>query len=150
MENLLRSKEYWQVVNEGIKEPAAGEQLSTVELNSLEDSKLNDLKAKNYLFSSIVKVILKTITKKNTAKEIWDSMKLKFHGSARVKKVQLQTLRGNYELLEMKEEDTITDYFGRVMVVTNAMRSCGEDLTDVQTVEKILRTLTAKFNYVVC
>ncbi|CAN1299672.1 hypothetical protein LINPERPRIM_LOCUS24292 [Linum perenne] len=51
MENLLRSKEYWDVVSEGYKEPTAGEE-QTKELEAL---KLKYLKAKNYLFSSIDK-----------------------------------------------------------------------------------------------
>ncbi|CAL1397608.1 unnamed protein product [Linum trigynum] len=150
MENLLRSKEYWGVVSEGFREPSEGETLSETQSKSLEDSKLRDLKAKNYLFSSIDKTILKTITRKRTAKELWDAMKVKFQGSARVQKAQLQALRRNFELLEMKEGESITDYFGRVMIVANSMRNCGEDLTDVQIVEKILRTLTERFNYVVC
>ncbi|XP_074378095.1 uncharacterized protein LOC141719617 [Apium graveolens] len=36
------------------------------------------------------------------------------------------------------------------MVVANDMRNCGEDMSDVKIVEKILRTLIEKFNYVVC
>ena len=34
--------------------------------------------------------------------------------------------------------------------MANSMRGCGENLTDAQIVEKILRTLTEQFNYVVC
>ncbi|GKD72906.1 retrovirus-related pol polyprotein from transposon TNT 1-94 [Tanacetum coccineum] len=50
MENLMRSKEYRIIVENGI--PKEGE--------------------KNYLFSSIDKSILKTITKKETSKQLWD------------------------------------------------------------------------------
>ncbi|CAL1375886.1 unnamed protein product [Linum trigynum] len=93
MENLLRSKEYWGVVSDGFKEPGEGEELTDAKSKRLEELKLKDLKAKNYLFSSIDKVILKTITKKRTAKELWDSMRVKYQGSARVQKAQLQDLR---------------------------------------------------------
>lgn len=67
-----------------------------------------------------------------------------------MKKAQLQRLRRNFETLEMKEDEGITEYFGRVMTTTNEMRNFGEEMTDVQVVEKILRSLTEKFNYVVC
>eukprot|EP00257_Ricinus_communis_P025685 XP_025013099.1 uncharacterized protein LOC112534844 [Ricinus communis] len=77
-------------------------------------------------------------------------MKLKFQGSARVKRAQLQALRREFEVLEMKEGESVNDYFGRVIVVSNAMRNCGEEINDVKIVEKILRTLTERFNYVVC
>ena len=70
MENLLRSKEYWKVVSEGYQDQAEGKALSEVEARNLEELRLKDLKAKNYLFSSIDKNILKTITNKGTAKEL--------------------------------------------------------------------------------
>eukprot|EP00257_Ricinus_communis_P022990 XP_015582859.1 uncharacterized protein LOC107262301 [Ricinus communis] len=150
MENLLHSKEYWKVVDEGFTEPAAGSTPTAEQTKALEEIRLKDFKAKNYLFSSIDKTILKTITKKGTAKELWKSMKTKFQGSAGVKRAQLQALRREFEVLKMKEGETINDYFGRVMIVSNSMRNCGELVEEVKIVEKILRTLMDKCNYVVC
>lgn len=152
MENLLRSKEYWSVVQEGYTEPTEKESgaLTEAQRKVLDDKRLKDLKSKNYLFNSIDRSILRTITQKDTAKQLWDSMKVKYQGNARVRRAQLQTLRRDFELLAMKPSETVSDYFGRVMVVANDMRNCGEDMQDVKIVEKILRTLTEKFNYVVC
>ena len=99
MENFLRSKEYWQVVSEGIGEPSTkiegGAEPSTptvltaVQKTELESLKLKDLKAKNYLFQAIDRTILETILNKETSKDIWDSMKKKYQGSSRVKRAQL-------------------------------------------------------------
>ncbi|CAL1367307.1 unnamed protein product [Linum trigynum] len=50
----------------------------------------------------------------------------------------------------MKEVETVATYFGRVMIVANDMRNCGEEISDGKIVEKILRTLTERFNNVVC
>lgn len=36
------------------------------------------------------------------------------------------------------------------MGIVNDMRNCGDDMLDVKIVEKILRTLTDKWNYIVC
>ncbi|KAL6193975.1 hypothetical protein ACLB2K_035059 [Fragaria x ananassa] len=85
-----------------------------------------------------------------TSKQLWDSMKIKYQGNDRVKRAQLQTLRRDFEVLEMKLGESVTDYFARVMVVANDMRNFGEDMPDVKIVEKILCTLTEKFNYIVC
>ncbi|GKC58344.1 retrovirus-related pol polyprotein from transposon TNT 1-94 [Tanacetum coccineum] len=148
MENLLRSKEYWCVVETGI--PAKGENVTAAQRKNIDEMKLKDLKAKNYLFSSIDKSILKTITKKDTSKQLWDSMKMRYQGSARVQRAQLNRLRRDFEILAMKTGESITDYFGRVMVVANEMRNCGDNMDDVKIVEKILRTLTDKWNFVVC
>ena len=150
MNNFLRSKEYWSVVETGVAEPASGAILTAVEKKSLEEMRLKDLKIKNYLFQSIDKTILKTISQKDTAKQLWDSMKIKYQGNARVQRAQLQILRRNFEVLEMKLGESVTDYFGRTLLVANDMRNLGEDIPDVKIVEKILRTLTENFNYIVC
>ncbi|WZZ37877.1 hypothetical protein YC2023_034136 [Brassica napus] len=150
MENLLRSKEWWELIEIGITQPERNVILTGAQRTEAAEQKIKDLKVKNYLFASIDKTILKTIAKKDTSKEIWDSMRTKFQGNKRVQSAQLQRLRRNFELLEMKEGDTITEYFSRVMVVSNDMRNLGEDMPDAKIVEKILRTLVEKFNYVVC
>jgi len=90
------------------------------------------------------------MTHKETSKQIWEAMKNKYQGNARVKKAQLQRLRREFETLEMKEREGVTEYFGRVMTTANEMRNFGEEMTDVKVVEKILRSLTENFNYVVC
>ncbi|XP_044500705.1 uncharacterized protein LOC123221816 [Mangifera indica] len=77
-------------------------------------------------------------------------MKRKFQGNVRVQHVQLQALRQEFEVLEMKVGESVSDYFSRVMLVANNMRNNGEDMSDVKVVEKILRSLTEQFNYVVC
>lgn len=136
MENLLRSKEWWDLIEVGLVHPETDAQRI-----EQAEAKLKDLKVKNYLFASINKTILKTIAKKETSKDIWESMKTKYQGNKRVQSAQLQRLRRMFEVLEMKEEDTITEYVSKVMVVANDMRNLGEDMADDKIVEKILRTL---------
>lgn len=151
MENFLRSKEYWSLIETGYEEPMTGARpLSEGQQKELEALKLKDLKAKNYLFQAIDRTILETILEKDTSKKIWESMKKKYEGNARVKRSTLQALRRDFETLEMKVGETITDYFARVMSVANKMRVYGEAITDVTICEKILRSLTEKFNYIVC
>ena len=69
MENFLRSKEYWGLIENGV--PAAAEGVVLTD----EDQQLKDLKAKNYLFQALDRSILKTILTKDTVKNIWDFMK---------------------------------------------------------------------------
>ncbi|KAI5387042.1 hypothetical protein KIW84_073263 [Lathyrus oleraceus] len=54
--------------------------MTPTQKKNLEKMKLKDLKAKNYLFQSLDKSILKTITQKETSKQLWDSMKMKCQG----------------------------------------------------------------------
>ncbi|GMP48604.1 hypothetical protein CsSME_00015900 [Camellia sinensis var. sinensis] len=150
IENFLRSKEYWPVVVSGIPKPAEGVMLTDAQKSELEALKLKDLKAKNYLFQAIDRSILETILCKDTSKHIWDSMKKKYRGTTRAKRQQLQAFRSEFEMLRIKVGESVTDYFARTMAIVNKMRIYGDKAEDVTIVEKILRSMTPKFNFVVC
>ncbi|CAL9237510.1 unnamed protein product [Arabidopsis halleri] len=150
MENLLRSKEWWSLIERGYVEPARGEILTGAQRQELAEKKLTDLKVKNYLFQAIDKTVLKQIIQKDTAKQLWDSLKTKYQGDERVRRAQLQRLRRDFEVLEMKETESITEYFSRVLLIATDMGNLGEEMKESKIVEKILRTLSEKFTYVVC
>ncbi|XP_073220721.1 uncharacterized protein [Cicer arietinum] len=50
---------------------------------------------------------------------------------------------------EMEEDEVVADYFNRVQVVVNQIRTNGESLTEVVIIEKILRTLTQRYDHIV-
>ncbi|XP_057487816.1 uncharacterized protein LOC130773874 [Actinidia eriantha] len=150
MENFLRSKEYWDLMKEGYAESEEGSVLIQPQQKKLDDRKLKDLKVKNYLFRASDCAILETILQKDTSKQIWDSTKKKYQGSTRVKRQQLQALRKEFETLQMKEEESVYGYFARVLTIANKMRIHGEALKDVSVIEKILRSMSSKFLFVVC
>ena len=150
MENFLRSKEYWHIVEAGVAERATGTTLNDKQKSEIEGQKLKDLKVKNYFFQAIDRPILETILSKETSKDIWDSMKKKYQGSARVKCAQLQALKRDFETLQMKDGESVTSYCARTMDISNKMWFHGEKMEYVTIVERILRSLTPKFDYVMC
>ncbi|XP_075083995.1 uncharacterized protein LOC142167821 [Nicotiana tabacum] len=77
-------------------------------------------------------------------------MKKKYQGSTRVKQAQLQALRRDFETLQMKEGESVTSYYARTMEICNKIRFHGESMGDVIKLEKILRSLTPKYDYGVC
>jgi hypothetical protein len=149
MENLLRSKEYWGLIENGVTTAPAN---ATAEQRRVADeSKIRDLKVKNYLFQSIDdRTILETILTRDTARDIWEAMRRKYQGSTKVKRAQLQSLRRDFEVLAMGENESVNDYFARTLAIANRMTSQGERVEQLTVVEKILRSMTPKYNYVVC
>ena len=81
----------------------------------------------------------------NTAKEIWDKIILSYEGDAKVKSAKLQTLRIEYENLKMHSDESVAIFFLRLDDILNRMRNLGETITESTLVEKILRSLSAKF-----
>lgn len=49
----------------------------------------------------------------------------------------------------MKDNEKVPNYICRVILVTNEMRACGETLYEQVIVEKVLRSLTPQFDYIV-
>jgi len=109
------------IIESRIEEPTTTAVLIDAQKTELEGRKLKDLKAKNYLFQAIDRPILETILSKETSKDIWDSMKKKYQGSTRVKRVQLQDLRRDFETLQIKVGEYVTNYYARTMEISNKM-----------------------------
>jgi hypothetical protein len=89
------------------------------------------------------------ISKVTKSKEAWDVLAKYYDGGDKVKHVKLQSLRRKYELMLMEEDKKIADYFSKLMIVVNQMKTFGEVFTDQQINEKVMRTLTSKFDFIV-
>ncbi|XP_058086456.1 uncharacterized protein LOC131233683 [Magnolia sinica] len=74
----------------------------------------------------------------------------KYQGSTRVKRVHLQAFRKEFEILHMKAGESVNEYFAQTLTIANKMKANGEDKGEVAVVEKIFRSMTPKFDYVVC
>lgn len=50
----------------------------------------------------------------------------------------------------MKEGEKVDNFLGRTLTVVNKMKSNGEIMEQNTMASKVLRSLTFKFNYVIC
>eukprot|EP00253_Pinus_taeda_P015448 PITA_15448 len=80
-----------------------------------------------------------------SAKEIWDKIVTSYEGDEQVKRAKLQTLRIQYEALKMYNDESVANYFLRVDEVVNCMKNLGEEIKEAIVVEKVLRSLSPKF-----
>ncbi|PNX61203.1 pectinesterase, partial [Trifolium pratense] len=84
-----------------------------------------------------------------SAKQAWDILATAYAGDQKVKKVKLQTLRSKFAQLQMEEKEIVTEFFTKIAKLVNEMKASGEIVSGTMRVEKILRSLTPKFDYVV-
>jgi len=84
-----------------------------------------------------------------TASEAWTILTTNYKGDDMIKRVRLQTLRRQYKLLQMETIETIDVYINKVLALTNQMKTNGETHSEQAKVEKILRSLTPRFEHVI-
>ncbi|XP_042041040.1 uncharacterized protein LOC121786439 [Salvia splendens] len=149
MKALLGAHDVWEIVESGYEEPQDETDLSQQQRDRLRDARKKDKKALYLIYQALGDDDFEKITSASTAKEAWKKLQISCIGAERVKKVRLQTLRGEFESLHMKESESISDYFSRVLAVSNQMKRNGEKLEDVRIMEKILRSLTPNFEHIV-
>ncbi|XP_077237192.1 uncharacterized protein LOC143878863 [Tasmannia lanceolata] len=144
MKVLYGSQDLWDIVETGVEDPEDQAALTPQQLNELKENRKKDKKA---LF--VDEVIFERISSVTTAKEAWDTLYTSYKGEDKVKLVRLQTLRCEFEALRMKDSESVEDFFNRVISLVNQLRVNDEDIQDQRIVEKILRSLTRKFEYIV-
>eukprot|EP00253_Pinus_taeda_P001659 PITA_01659 len=63
----------------------------------------------------------------------------------KVKRAKLQTLTIQYENLRMYNDEGVANYFLQVDEIVNCMKNLGEEIKEAIVVEKVLRSLSPKF-----
>nr|XP_017228786.1 PREDICTED: uncharacterized protein LOC108204029 [Daucus carota subsp. sativus] len=149
MKVLLGSYDNWDIVESGYDKPEDEAVLSETEKTALKDSKKKDQRALYTIIQGVDESTFEKISNAKTAKDAWEILQKSFQGVEKVKKVRLQVLRGEFENLKMKSSENIGEFVTRLKTVTNEMKINGESLDDVRLMEKLLRSLTRKFDYVV-
>ena len=77
-----------------------------------------------------------------SAKQVWDKLKIIYEGESKVKESKLQTYKGQFEILKMKEEENIVEYLLRVDEVVNTIRGLRGKLIEEEVVTKGTKNIT--------
>ncbi|KAH0716787.1 hypothetical protein KY285_012818 [Solanum tuberosum] len=85
------------------------------------------------------------IRKSKLAKEVWDYLKAEYEGDERIRMMQVLNLVRVFELQRMKDSGTIKEYTNRLLNIANHDILLGSTFNDSRIVEKILVTVTERF-----
>jgi len=86
----------------------------------------NNSKDKNDILSGLTDSIHVKVMHCNSIKDLWDKLQNISEGDDKFKAAKLQTYRGQFEQLKMKEDENIVDYFLRVGEILNSIKGLGE------------------------
>jgi hypothetical protein len=98
--------EVWKSIVDGYKEPTV--------LPTNENGKklsLNNSKSTNELLNGLCDLVYTKVIHCSSAKEIWEKLQNIYEGDSKFKASKLQTYRGQFEQLNMKEDENIAAYF---------------------------------------
>ena len=101
MKIALKVNKVWETIDPGTK---------------TEDK--NDL-AIALLFQSIPEALTLQVGDLDTAKAMWDAIKARHVGAERVREARLQTLMAEFDRINMKEEDTIDTFVGKLSEISS-------------------------------
>ncbi|XP_019460049.1 PREDICTED: uncharacterized protein LOC109359807 [Lupinus angustifolius] len=147
MKAIFGFQDCLDVVQQGVQE--LDENSTEAEKMEFKEAKKRDRKAIFLIHQYVDHVNFERISATTTSKEAWEILDKCYSSGVKVKKVRLQMMHRQCELLQMEEQESIADYFTRIRTLINVMESCGEKIPEQSIVEKILRTLSAKFDHVV-
>ncbi|XP_074373655.1 uncharacterized protein LOC141714004 [Apium graveolens] len=97
------------------------------------------------IYQGVPKEVLLPTAEKETAKEAWEAIKMMFVGAERVKEANVQTLKGEFESLTMKETYNIDDFCMKLSGIATNIWVLGEVMEESSIVRKILRAVPDKF-----
>ncbi|XP_074378634.1 uncharacterized protein LOC141720181 [Apium graveolens] len=108
------------------------------------DEKMDKM-ALSAIYHGIPEEILLSIADKKTSKEGWQAVKTICQGADRVKKARIQTLKTEFEFLNMKDTELIDDFCVKLNGIVTNIRALRESIDEAYVVKKLLRAVPEKF-----
>src|SRR4051812_8072117 len=140
--------ELWDLLMDGYKHPvnASGVKLTRQEMDD-DQKKLfkNHHKCRTVLLNAISHAEYEKISNRETADDIYESLKMTHEGNAQVKETKALALIQKYEAFKMEEDEDIEKMFSRFQTLTAGLRVLDKGYTKADHVKKIIRSLPRRW-----
>ena len=147
MKSYLKALSLWDAIEDEEDPRPLGPNPTMNQIKQYEEMKARKPRALTCIHSALSDAIFTRIMTCESPKEAWDKLKAEFEGSSRVKVVKVLTLKREFEMLRMKEGESVKEYASKLIELVNKIRVLGEVFEDVKVVEKMVISLPAKFEF---
>nr|GEW33382.1 zinc finger, CCHC-type [Tanacetum cinerariifolium] len=99
-----------------------------------------------FLYQALPEEQLLQITKYKSSKDIWEALKTRHLGETRVQQARLKTLKSEFKMLRMKEDETIDAFTSKITTMANKAATLGHTFEDSTLVQKLLNAVPDSVN----
>src|SRR3954468_15008846 len=138
----------WDLMVDGYKHPvkANGVRLTRQEMNDDQKNQFkNHHKCRTILLNAISHAEYEKISNRETAYDIYESLKMTREGNAQVKETKALALIHKYEAFKMEDDENIEKMFSRFQTLTVGLRVLDKGYTKADHVKKIIRSLPRRW-----
>ncbi|PHU24061.1 Heat shock protein 83 [Capsicum chinense] len=120
MRTYLRTYDLWEVVEVGVEANPLPNNPTMAQIKNHREEVSKIFKALSCIQSTLSEVIFARVMASETAKEASDKLKEEFHGSDKIRQIKVINLRREFEILRMKDSETIEEFSNKLMKVKEA------------------------------
>ena len=135
MQVFLRAQDHqiWKVVSRGPF--LLREDDETWNRDQITKSNLNQ-SAMNIIQCALHPTKFSRVSSCVTAKEIWDKLQVIYEGTSEVRETKANMLVSEYEAFKMKSDESISEMYSRLIVLTNGLKSLGNLIQNMKQLGK--------------
>ncbi|KAF2322706.1 hypothetical protein GH714_029173 [Hevea brasiliensis] len=132
MEAYLQALDVWEPVEEAdFHIPALPENPTLAQLRHHKERKTKKTKAKAILFAAVSSSIFTRIMTLESANAIWNYLRDEYQGNERIKGMKVLNLIKEFEVLKMKESETIKEYSDKLLKIANQLKELYKQSTNL-------------------
>jgi hypothetical protein len=141
MRFFLKSIDVWKIVETGWIKPEETDEITITQTSA----RLSNDKALHAICQALSPFEFARISNCEIAKDAWQILETAYEGTKLVKSAKLQMLISKFEEIKMLEEKTFGEFYTKISDLRNSMVSLGKQISDVNLIRKILRSLPEHF-----
>nr|GEW28280.1 zinc finger, CCHC-type [Tanacetum cinerariifolium] len=102
-----------------------------------------------YLYQALPEDMILQVASCNSAKEIWEALQTRHIGVNRLQKARLQTLKTEFEMLKMKEDDSINEFSAKLNSIVPRASGLRSSFDQQTLVRKLISSVPKRFIQIV-